>query len=286
MAKRRRVNTAHDPSSLHPVSVWARLGRPGMLIRASRTVYHPGDTYPLHSHDYAECSWVSRGRIFLTDTDGEHELQVGDCCLIHPAYRHGFRLAADASCELVNVAVPTATIADLSQRYATWRWGTETAALQHRLSASDLAALDLWPERLDGCEEDALQRDACLLAIQAAVARAPAPDVDMPEWLRDALLNFEHPPHLAGGAAALVHLTGRSREHCSRVVRSCLDMTLRDLVNQRRLEVLSRRLREDQRPVRELVAEVWEAAPAQLYRLFKERYGCTPGEWRRQHRRS
>lgn len=285
MAKSRRVMSASNPHSLHPQSVWRVLSSAAAetRIRASRTVYHPGDTYPLHTHDYAECCWVVHGSIVLTESNHEDVLETGAVRLIHPAYRHGFRVPRTAPCELVNIAVPWITIEAMATRYAGWLWGDANQPIRRQLDRVSLFALDHWPETIGLEPCSAIVCDGCLLAIQAACRhQAPHADPALPSWLRDALDTFDHPPHLAGGISALVALTGRSREHCSRVVRERTGTTLSDLVNQRRLAAFEQSLQHSTRAIGDLAAEVWAGAPAQLYRLFKQRHGCTPSQWRRQ----
>lgn len=273
------VASAHDSTSLHPVSVWSRLAGDGACIRGSRSVYHAGDFYPLHTHDYAECSWVTRGSITLTTPGGEHALAVGDICLIHPQFRHGFRVIGPDSCELVNIAVPFSAIQRLSMQYSNWVWGTKDHLACSHISRGRLFELDQWPERLRAGGMSELHRDACLLAIQTAWNDEPG--LPVPAWLSEALTAFEYSPHIAEGVAGLVRLTGRSREHCSRVVRQCLSITLRELVNQQRLQVFCRLLLQQEHSITEAAETVWPAAPAHLYRLFKQVYGCTPRAWQR-----
>jgi AraC-like DNA-binding protein len=143
--------------------------------------------------------------------------------------------------------------------------------------------LDQWPERLQSNVYDPLLRDACLLTIQSTCHAPAGADQRLPEWLQDALKTFDHLPYLKEGIPALVPLTGRSREHCSRVVKERLGITLRDLDKQKRLSAFRRQLMTTQHPISAIAAELWPGSPTSLYRSFKATFGATPKAWREQH---
>ena len=277
-----RVSSATNPQSLHPVSSWRRLCREGQEVNSSRSVYHPGDHYPLHRHDYGECTIIIHGSIALTQATNEQELNRGSVVLIHPDFEHGFHNRGNTACELVNIAFPLATLKDMEDRYAHWTWGNAQRAVHAQLSNQSLSAINYWPEELKQDRNNRLKADACLLHIQSQL---DATDHDaLPAWFRDAIITFEHPPHIGMGVPELVRLCGRSREHCSRIMREKRGITLRDFVNERRLAMFCQLLEQEDSSIEHLSTQVWHNSPTQLFRLFKDKYGTSPAQWRRKLR--
>jgi AraC-like DNA-binding protein/quercetin dioxygenase-like cupin family protein len=277
-----RVSSAHDPSSLRPVSRWRNLAPEGALIWASRSVYHPGDRYPLHGHDFHECTWIVRGAITLTEPGAAIPLRAGSVVFIHRDYRHGFTMPKDGICELINVVIPSVAVAAMAERYASWRWGAVSSPHIAQLDRAALDALDAWPEQIRQGNDDPLIRDAWLLEMQRHLRRQPAECGGLPDWLTDALAAASHPPYLAEGIPAVLRFSARSREHCSRLVRKHTGSTLRQLVVDQQLAFFEHALQTEKAPIATLAASCWGPDLSQLYRLFRERHGTSPAAWRRQ----
>ena len=245
----------------------------------SRPFYHAGFRYPIHDHDFCEVFWVESGAILHTVNGQTEELKPGEVRFIHAGTSHA--LGADQPSFLVNVAFPTATLDQLRPFAGEMPW-IAGAAPGGRLEPDGRVALTTWTERLGDPHLDRLQVGAFLLWIQAEMRRVQAPPADATDvWLEQALASFNHPGQLATGVNGLARIADRSPGHLARAVRRRYGCTTIQLVNRRRLAWLAEELRNGTQPVPELAAACGLPNLGNCYRLFREAYGCPPGEYRR-----
>lgn len=130
--------------------------------------------------------------------------------------------------------------------------------------------------------QNRLRLDAFLLnLLQLSLGVEDATDTaEYPEWLQRALRGFDRPELLAGGTTALARLAARCPEHVNRVIRQATGRTATDLVNARRLEYAARQLRMSDRKILDVALESGLGNLGYFYRLFHQRYGLTPRQYR------
>lgn len=279
--KRRLPAHSADPARPDLHLRWARLsaGRP---LALSRVWFHPGDRYPLHTHDYPEVFWLESGSLVHRSAGGERTVVPGTVVLMHPDCAHGIDADAGGDAVVANVAIAWD---DLRRLQAQWpqapAWGGPSAPRYVALPPAGRARLSEWFAAIHGQGASAFDRDAFVLLLWSLFERAAADAQRGPAWLREAVAALASPHRLALGLPALAEEAGRSREHVSRAVRAAYGCTARELLMRMRVEAVARGLRDGTRPLRELAGEVGVSSLGHFAAAFARRYGCRPGEYRR-----
>ena len=249
----------------------------------ARSFFPPGHHVPMHDHDFAEVAWVERGRIRHDDRHGQLTLMVGDVMLIRPAHRHGVHGMLGAGTK-VNLAFPANVLRDLERRYgAVWGSDHSPPVVRH-VSAEVIADLSRRADKVRHGPDDRLAQDVFLLNLLQHLR--PAGDSlwrNAPSWLADALAACAEPPALADGINALVRMTGRTREHISRTLRSTCGTTPIKIIDDLRMRWSERQLVMSDVSIQEL-AELCGLGRVHLHRRFTARYGCSPRTWRNKSR--
>lgn len=255
----------------------------------ARSWYQPSGFHGSHGHDFAEVCWVERGELVHDTPQRRDRMGPGATVLIRPEHHHTLRGGPDGT-QLVNIALSADSLAELEARYASPRWpwaaaedgGPRVAAL----SPADLTAVTRRFERFAASDADPLVRDAFLCdllqRLQPPAETSPWPDA--PPWLGEALAACAEPPHLSEGLPALVRLAGRSREHCARSLRASCGISPSEALRELRLRHAERELSLGERSVAEIAARCGYANRTRFTQLFEQRYGCTPGAYRRRAR--
>ena len=139
----------------------------------------------------------------------------------------------------------------------------------------------------------------------AGVRRPPCPPPAAPHWRTHSLANIEKFPLEARGEtvsrealvqAALHEITQNYREaslsnvarsygvslaHVSECVRAQTGKTYKELLQKHRMETAARLLRRSDWNIQQIITYVGYENTSYFYRLFHERYGVSPREYRR-----
>jgi AraC family cel operon transcriptional repressor len=270
--------------------VWSELVSCHAGCNLGRSFYHVNNSCPMHDHDFAEVFWVESGSLRHATEQRSEVLSAGDLLLVRPHHRHELRGLAGGNALIVNVALPSAVLAGLEERYGGgpgWPWSDHSEPARFHLGAEDLAAVGRgFGDLRDGPDDD-LARDAFLLDVLARLRpRGGARWAGAPAWLVDALGQLAEPPHLGEGLPALVRLTGKSREHISRAIRAATGQRAIDLITDLRLRWAERAIATGQQSIGAIIGECGFAGRARFNRLFRERFGHTPREHRLACRRT
>lgn len=278
--KRRLTAFSADPGRPDLHLRWDRRSA-GQVLAASRIWFHPGDSYPRHSHDYPEIIWVEQGTLIHRCAAGDRQLGPGTIVLLHPACAHGLEADAGSDAVVANVAFAAADLRRLQRHWpGAPAWGTAQAPRYVELPASAMARLSEWLAVALGNVANAYERDAFILLLWGLIERGVGEAANIPPWLREAVAALTQPHRLALGLPALVEEAGRSREHVSRAVRAAYGCTARELVLRLRVEAVARALRETRQPLREIAAGLGMRNLGHLARAFAKRYGCRPAAYR------
>lgn len=266
---------------------WDELdGRHGR-VHLVRAFYRPGREVVFHRHDFAEVCWLESGRLKHRLVDHDEILEPGDGLVVAPEHGHGFR-ASGESAVLVNLAFPARVLTRLTTTYGeAWPLAVTDRPRRFHLEPVHHQELVARLAELGAGPGDDLELDAFLLDLARRLRPDPGHERlgNAPGWLRQAVVALAQPPLLAEGVTGLANLCRRSREHVARVVRRACGCTATALVQDLRLAWLSRELRLGDRPFGELASEAGAVNHAHLHRLFVQRFGLTPGAYRRRLRR-
>lgn len=106
-------------------------------------------------------------------------------------------------------------------------------------------------------------------------------DENIPIWLRDLTEAMERPENFVHGTEKMTELSGKSREHLSRCVKKYLGVTLSGYINELRANYAANLLLNTNSPVLDVCFECGFQNVSWFYSVFEEKYGISPGEFRR-----
>lgn len=254
------------------------------LTRATLTAQRPR---ALHDHDFYELFWVQNGVVRHHLPDQITTLTEGAVVFIGPGAAHGLQGRGDHAL-VVSICLHPALIAALAQRHPQLQghgfWAAGALA-QHQFDIRQITALNQAAVALEHSRLDPLAAEAFLLPLAAALAAQSLP-ATLPPWLAQACQRAQDPAIFAGGAAALVALTGRAHPHVSRSMRKYLGITPSDYINQIRMAYAARALVTDADPISQIAAACGIPNMAHFHKLFRAAHGTTPLQYRQQYQRA
>lgn len=247
----------------------------------------------MHNHDFWEWFLVVDGEGLHRVNGHEDNLAVGDLRLIRPRDAHS--IIANRGLELINIAFPNDV------------WHAFVQSMGHGNPCHDLErpprppgtalegqnfeeALHVvketlhfytvptppWPDRL------ALWRLFSTL-LPLLWSSSPVPDglrFDAPLWLQKALPQMREEENLRQGVSRLLEFCAVSPTHLARTLQKWCGHSPTDYINELRLHRAAALLRTSRTEIPAIADRCGFANLSYFYRLFKQRYGCTPREYR------
>ncbi len=111
----------------------------------------------------------------------------------------------------------------------------------------------------------------------------PADD-KMPLWLADLITKMETPENFIAGSERMIELSGKSREHLARCVKSYCGVTLSEFINQLRLNYISNLLIHTNINIIDMCYECGFQSMSNFYKIFKDKYGVSPMVFRKRYK--
>lgn len=96
-----------------------------------------------------------------------------------------------------------------------------------------------------------------------------------------ALTKMQDPANLREGIAALTKLSGYSQSHLSRLTRKHFDMSLKQYINELRLQTAYKYIMFTDKKIEDIAVDVGFASVSHFNKLVKERFGTTPAALRK-----
>jgi AraC family cel operon transcriptional repressor len=244
-----------------------------------------------HRHDFHEFFWVEEGEGVHWLNGQPVETRPGDLFLIRAPDVHTFSVHAEGQRQrLVNFAFFTRVWTHVRQRYfkgaPVFFSSPAHASRRYKLDPDQLAAIRLAAGPLRSGLRDRLQTETFLLSVLALLSadRFHAEAKAAPDWIREACTAVGANRNFAGGMPALSRLAGRSPEHIAREFRRHLDCTPTAVINNARMSYAADRLATSDEGIVGIALDCGLENLGHFYRLFRNRYGCTPRIYRLQQR--
>ena len=261
---------------------WDRLTGRNRWFHLARSHYGPGRRCTMHTHDFAELCWLESGSLIEEQVDKRQQMHCGDGLLIKPAHRHAFR-GQENGTVLVNLAFPTMVLDELAVRYPDSIYATDCLTVALQLNGHARALLQQQLDYLLHAPDDRLALDTVLLDLASRARQSPSsPFKNLLGWLQQAFSNCNRPPYLTQGPSALAAQTGKSREHIARTCKKHDGRSPTALFQEMRMHYAAECLRTDTNTIAAIAADCGYSNVAHFHRLFHERFGHTPGQYRRQ----
>ncbi len=238
----------------------------------------------VHTHDYPEIFWISRGSCRHWINGRAERLEAGALVLMRADDCHAMTPDKGAF-HFTNLAIAPAVFDDLKRRYAdelTGLYGDPAAPRVQRLDAAGLALVEGVIRRLAVGPHSRFALDRALMELwEHCLPEIGGGAEALPEWLHAALLRIGEPEVFQRGVAGMVAAAGRSHAHVTRACRRHLGETPSAIVNRARLRRATHMLRLSSRSVLEIALDCGFENPAQFHRIFKAEFGTSPGRYRR-----
>ncbi|GAF05465.1 helix-turn-helix domain-containing protein [Saccharicrinis fermentans] len=254
------------------------------VFHLARTTITSAHDLRKHYHDYHEIFWVKEGHGFHLINGREIEIQPGSFWMIRPEDEHTFRMhPREKGLVITNIAFQNQELIRFKERYfsdsSSFFWAKSELPFYCTLEKNQLNDLTIVVDKFMVSERKYLQFDHIMLHIfEMLLIKGNVNNI--PQWLSYALKVFNTPVHFNSGVAGFVSLTGKSSDHVNRVIKSCLNQTVTETINNIRLEFASRQLVYTNTPIKIISSECGFSSVSYFHRLFKSKFGITPLEYR------
>lgn len=246
------------------------------------------DSFPEHTHDFAEMFWIVSGKGTHVLNGQAFPLKTGDVCFICPADYHQVNARSAGDLVFYNIAFPWSVLCDLDTRYFSDRphglvWSQPFESRCLSLEHDDFFELNKYGETMLSAERRRLVLDRFLLNVLSLFEGDDAPlPPETPDWLVSALQQFGYKEHLSRGSDGLVSLCGRCPEHVSRSIKKHLGVTMSAYVNQVRMDYAAKMLESTTTAIIEIAMDCGFENVSYFHSLFKAHTGMTPRHYRTQ----
>ena len=245
----------------------------------------PHTPTPLHRHDYHELFLVTSGALAHGTVAGVERLEPGDLVMVRPDDAHALR-AARGGCRIFNVTFHNDTAAHLRSRYAAelegrFFWHGGAAPLRLRLAGGAREGALRQTEALRDGPRSLARIERYLLDLLTDLLSEADEVADLPPWLAAACRAAREPAVFRRGGAGLVAAAGRAHEHVCRQTQRHMGVTPTEYVNRIRMEYAAMLLGSSDASLPEIAERCGFQGLGHFHRLFRARYGTTPGGFRR-----
>jgi AraC family cel operon transcriptional repressor len=258
-------------------------------VNASRTLFRDNKRHNPHSHDFQEFFLVTTGRLVHEIDSCRSVLEEGSFCFVRPSSVHCFQKIRDCPrAELLNVAFRIPFLDGLPP------YVRDILATYPDPVVLPQALRDLFEERVTQIQEiDGRDPDRSVAILQVLLSevalglkrKSPTDRPTPPSWLTAGVEAMKRPENYREGLSRFIAITARSQEHLNRMMRRHYQRTPTEFVNNLRLnEAIELLTRSDTRVI-EIALRTGFNNISHFMRLFRKRFGSSPGTYRKSNRR-
>jgi AraC family cel operon transcriptional repressor len=258
-------------------------------IQIGRNVFKDSKNFRVHTHDFHEFFVVTEGSI-IHDIDGSREiLRKGTVRFIPPSSSHGFRKSGDCrTATIVNTAFQSSLMDGVSPFSA--------GVLNNPTGPAHIppAERPILSRKLESITEELGRNPSRAIGILHSIltdlglilpSRNGAQNEEPPAWLLTAAEAMRKPENYRAGLKRFIEISGRTQPHLNRSVRKHFGQTPTEFVNILRLREAAELLTGTGLKILEISLRAGFNNASHFMRLFRSRYGTSPGRYRRTNRR-
>ncbi|AKJ64159.1 helix-turn-helix domain-containing protein [Kiritimatiella glycovorans] len=262
---------------------------PGHSFYLARMEYYPGTRFVMHTHDFAEITWVESGEGQMTVNGKMLRLKAGDIFFSRPHDVHSVSGAGHSS-TLTNFTFPVEAALAIEERYAPdmprFFGRTDKMPWSTNLDEASCERADQIFQDLAAAPRDRFELDRGLMNLFELAQRPTMklPLEDAPDWLRCAVFRMGRAEVLSRGLPEFLSYTGRSPEHTSRELKKYTGKTPTEFINDLRIEHAARLLCITSKSVLDIALECGFENQGWFHRCFRKRFEVTPLQYRKKNR--
>lgn len=259
---------------------------PGDRFHLTRLFIPKGSMIYPHTHDFVEITWVDSGSASHEVNGDSVKMWVNHLIMVRPDDVHSIVCGADGDLILVNLSLCADTIEYFRERYfpgsdAFFGSGSRLPRMIE-LDSDQRRRANEYVDQVFNVPRTQFHLDRLLLNLFDIVEGETSEELPLfcPGWLKRAYVMVQNPELFRDGVSAFQRLCGRSATHVSRACRKWLQATPSQVINRFRMEFAAKELSMTDRPILDIFLDSGLESLSYFYRLFKQRHGMSPKEFR------
>ena len=249
---------------------------------------------PLHTHDYYEIFFVTKGQIKHVINKKIEILPTGSICFIRPDDEHFIEPFNSSECEMINLCFSAETLnktmsffdneLDFSkilnhpEPMVIKISKTERTLLYQKLD--NLNVLNHTDEKTFKINFLYLLNDLIITKFFNDHLGASKPKSNVPEWLNNLCIEMKKPANFIAGTKRMEEISFLSKEHISRSFAKYLNTSPTKYVTDLRMKYAANLLKNSNISIMDISFACGYNNLSHFYHLFKKHYGISPSVFR------
>lgn len=272
---------------------FANLDTGGLPLHMARRVFTSREHMRRHTHDFFEFLLVEHGVLRHWVDGREYVHSEHDIFFLGPENSHYFRaVSTHGPTGTINVAMPRKVFLDafhfLGCSMDVVKQGCQIRNIEdcywRSITEQVRSILEFHPQSPAGDV-----RSRALLAGLVSLLFLPSPRqswaTGMPAWLVQACERMKKREERLQGIKRFVELSGKTQEHCTRVMKKCTGQTPTQYINRLKTADAARLLETTRKQVLDVAFEAGFCNSSHFTNTFRRFYGKSPGRFRRERGR-
>ncbi len=236
-----------------------------------------------HFHDFYEIFVVLEGEFLEHSTQGVHLIKKGELRFVQPDLAHYFESKQGTKQNILrNIAIEKKCFEHLLSFCPTNPF-EQREVISYRLKEKQFQYFMYQSNEAKFMREQKESYQYLLRAIVVdllASTLMPGQSSEVPMWLRTAYEEMKKVENFLQGATRMVTLSDKTKEHLSRELKKHYNTTISAYVNELRISYAAELLEKSNLQIIELMYESGYENVSYFNRVFQDKYGMTPKQYR------
>jgi AraC family cel operon transcriptional repressor len=253
------------------------------------TIFSGTQKTDIHTHNFYEFFLLRQGELIHYHNDVKYFMKRGEICLIYPDDHHYFQATPDGSPAIITNVAFIANEYEMALKYLHIQSLNALPTEERKIMPDNnsLSALLAGFENLfnlagssSNNENQYLYRALLIQALVILNKKSDYTCTSLPQWLSYACQQMGKAHNYKKGLSCFIEISGKTQEHLTRSLSKYINTTPSGFINNIRLLEAAKLLRNTTKPVSEIVFDTGFENPSYFSRLFKAKYGQSPGKYR------